>query len=223
MSDRTARADRVAETREAIMSAAERLFAEHGLIAVSNRQIGEAAGQGNVTAVSYHFGAKAGLVRAVMSKHSEKVERIRQRHLDEIGDSHDLRDWVGCLVRPVPEHLGSLGIPSWYARFAVQVMTDPLMRAMTTDEALTREPLRQTLDGLGRLLEAVPAPVRVERGAMARHLIVHTCAERERALAEGTALLHSSWERTADALTDAIVGLLTAPVSPHHDLEPNRP
>jgi ferredoxin len=50
--------------------------------------------------------------------------------------------------------------------------------------------------------------------AMARHLITHTCAERERALAEGGAPLHPSWERTADALTDAIVGLLTAPVTP---------
>ena len=35
---------RSTETREAIMAAAERLYAEHGLVAVSNRQISEAAG-----------------------------------------------------------------------------------------------------------------------------------------------------------------------------------
>ena len=223
-SGRTARADRLAETREAIMSSAERLFAEHGLSAVSSRQIGEAAGQGNVTAVSYHFGGKPGLVRAIMIKHGEAVDRIRQRYVDEIGDSHDVRDWVGALVRPVPVHLGSLGIPSWHARFAVQVMTDPLMRAIVTDEALVRTHLRQTLDGLGRCLHTLSAQVRAERGDMARHLIIHTCAERERALAEGGAALHSSWERTADALTDAIVGLLTAPVTaPHDHLEDTGP
>lgn len=49
---------------------------------------------------------------------------------------------------------------------------------------------------------------------MMRHLIVHTHAERERALAAGTTPLQPSWEHTATALTDALVGLLLAPVSP---------
>ncbi|MFI0151369.1 hypothetical protein [Streptomyces lydicus] len=79
-------------------------------------------------------------------------------------------------------------------------------------------------DGLGRCLAAVPAQVRAERGNMARHLITHTYAERERALAEGTAPLHTSWEHTAEALTDAIVGLLTAPVThPHPSTERSGP
>ncbi|MFH8569328.1 TetR/AcrR family transcriptional regulator [Streptomyces sp. NPDC017993] len=204
------------------MASAERLFAEHGLSAVSNRQISEAAGQGNVTAVSYHFGTKAGLVRAIMTKHGEQIELLRQRHLEAVGAGQGLRDWVGCLVRPVPEHLGSLGTPSWHARFAAQVMADPMMRALITDEALVRRHLGQTLDGLGRCLQALPAQVRAERGSMARHLITHTCAERERALAEGTPPLHSSWEHTADSLTDAIVGLFGAPVTaPRNSREGN--
>ncbi len=201
-------------TREAIMAAAERLYAEHGLVAVSNRQISEAAGQGNVAAVGYHFGTRADLVRAIMGKHTEAIERIRQRILDETRGSREVRDWVGCLVRPAPEHLDTLGLPSWYARFAVQVMTDPLLRAIVTDEALTREPLRETLYGLGRCLDALPAEVRAERGDMARQLITHTCAERERALAEGTSTRQPSWDDTAGALTDAITGLLLAPATP---------
>lgn len=205
------------------MAAAERLFAEQGLSAVSSRQIGQAAGQGNVTAVSYHFTSKAGLVRAMLCKHGEQVDRIRQRHLEAVGDSTDIRDWVGCLVRPVPEHLASLGTPSWQARFAVHVMTDPLTRAITIDEALVRTSLGRTLDGLGRCLDALPASVRAERGDMARLLITHTCAERERALAEGTRLRHASWDHLADSLTDAVVGLFTAPVtSPHNPVGENR-
>ncbi|WP_253209149.1 TetR/AcrR family transcriptional regulator [Streptomyces niphimycinicus] len=196
------------------MAAAERLYAEHGLVAVSNRQIGEAAGQGNVAAVGYHFGTRADLVRAIMGKHSAAIERIRQRMLEETRGSREVRDWVACLVRPAPEHLATLGLPSWYARFAVQVMTDPLLRAIVTDEALTREPLRETLYGLGRCLDALPAEVRAERGDMARQLITHTCAERERALAEGTSTRQPSWDDTAGALTDAITGLLLAPVTP---------
>ncbi|PRC61159.1 TetR family transcriptional regulator, partial [Mycobacterium sp. ITM-2017-0098] len=44
---RTVRADRATTTQEAILKAAERLYAEHGVYAVSNRQVSEAAGQGN--------------------------------------------------------------------------------------------------------------------------------------------------------------------------------
>ncbi|MFS8197516.1 TetR/AcrR family transcriptional regulator [Streptomyces sp. CWNU-52B] len=217
------RTGRGADTREAILTAAEHLYAEHGLSSVSNRQIGEAAGQGNTTAVSYHFGSKATLVRAIMNRHSTRVDAIRTRYVEAAGDSTDLRDWVGCLLRPGADHLASLGVPSWHARFAVQVMTDPLMRTVVEDESLTRDSLRRTLQGLGRCLyDVVPPEVRPTRAEMARHLITHTFAERERALAEaaataastGTALAAAepaaAWARTADTLEDALVGLLAA-------------
>ena len=55
--------DRSSGTREVILQAAERLFAERGMHAVSNRQISEAAPQGNNAAVCYHFGARTDLLR----------------------------------------------------------------------------------------------------------------------------------------------------------------
>ncbi|MGD6741484.1 TetR/AcrR family transcriptional regulator [Streptomyces sp. BH106] len=208
------RTGRGADTREAIMAAAERLYAEHGLSNVSNRQIGEAAGQGNTTAVSYHFGSKATLVRALMTRHGDQVDVIRTRYVDAAGDSDDLRDWVRCLLRPVTEYHAARGVPSWHARFAAQVMTDPLMRTLVTDESLTRDSLRRTLEGLGRCLyDIVPPEVRPQRAEMARHLITHTCAERERTLAETPTEPGPPWERTADALEDALVGLLAAPTT----------
>ncbi|MFE1800838.1 TetR/AcrR family transcriptional regulator [Streptomyces sp. NPDC059517] len=210
------RTGRGADTREAIMAAAERLYAEHGLSSVSNRQIGEAAGQGNTTAVSYHFGSKATLVRAIMTRHGTQVDTIRTRHVEAAGDSSELRDWVGCLLRPVTEHHAALGLPSWHARFAAQVMTDPLMRTLVEDESLTRDSLRRTLQGLGRCLyDIVPPEIRPLRAEMARHLITHVCAERERTLAEAATEPGPSWERTADALEDALVGLLAAPTTRH--------
>ena len=66
---RAVRADRASSTQEAILKAAERLYAEHGVFAVSNRQVSEAAGQGNNAAVGYHFGTKTDLVRAIEQKH----------------------------------------------------------------------------------------------------------------------------------------------------------
>src|SRR5689334_9881630 len=107
---------RAGATRELILTAAERLFAEHGVLAVSNRAVSEAAGQGNNTAVGYHFGTKTDLVRAIIRRHAEPIERERARLLAAAGDSDNLRDWVACLVRPHAEHLAALGNPTWFAR-----------------------------------------------------------------------------------------------------------
>ncbi|MER5321802.1 TetR/AcrR family transcriptional regulator [Streptosporangium roseum] len=213
MAGRTVRADRVGATRESILTAAERLFAEHGVFAVSNRQVSEAAGQGNNAAVGYHFGTKADLVRAIVRKHAEQIEQVRLRMLAEIGDSSNVRDWVACLVRPSAEHLATLGSPTWYARFGAQVMTDPAIRGIMVAESLTSPSLHQVLDGLHRCLPDLPVEVRAERGDMARQLMVHMYAERERALAEGAPTPRSSWHDAATGLIDAIVGLWLAPVT----------
>lgn len=205
---------RAGETREAILAAAERLFAEHGVLAVSNRQVGEAAGQGNNFAVGYHFGSKADLVRAIVHKHGERIERARQAMVEQAGDSDDLRTWVACLVRPAVAHLAELGTPTWYARFAAQVTADPALREIITDETLLVPPLRRSVEGLNRCLAGLPTRVRLERGDMARHMITHVCAERERALADGAATSRTTWDDTATGLIDAITGMFEAPVTP---------
>ncbi|WP_406491186.1 TetR/AcrR family transcriptional regulator [Streptomyces sp. NBC_01604] len=213
MAGGTVRAEQVGATRELILTAAERLFAERGVYAVSNRQVSEAAGQGNNAAVGYHFGTKADLVRAIIRKHAAPVEEIRTRLLAATGDSTDVRDWVGCLVRPVPEHLGALGSPTWYARFCAQVMTDPALRPIMVEESLSSPSLRQILDGLERCLPELPTEVRAERGDMVRHLILHMSAERERALAEGARTPRANWHDAATGLVDAVVGMWLAPVT----------
>ncbi|GAA3353530.1 hypothetical protein GCM10020366_07170 [Saccharopolyspora gregorii] len=118
MAGQAARSERVGATREAILDTAERLFAENGVFAVSNRQVSEAAGQGNNTAVGYHFGTKTDLVRAIVRRHAEPIDLIRVRMLAEISPDAGVRDWVECLVRPSIEHLASLGVPTWFARSA---------------------------------------------------------------------------------------------------------
>ncbi len=208
------RAEQVSATRELILTAAERLFAERGVYAVSNRQVSEAAGQGNNAAVGYHFGTKADLVRAIIRKHAAAVEEIRARLLAETGDFADVRDWVGCLVRPVPEHLAALGSPTWYARFCAQVMTDPALRPIMVEESLSSPSLRQIVEGLNRCLPELPAEVRAERGDMARHLIVHMSAERERALAENAPTPRATWHDAATGLVDAVAGMWLAPITP---------
>ncbi|GAA3177584.1 MULTISPECIES: TetR/AcrR family transcriptional regulator [Streptomyces] len=208
------RAGQAEVTRARILRAAERLFAEQGVYAVSNRQVSEAAGQGNNAAVGYHFGTKTDLVRAIAREHMRRIEQDRARRVDALDATADIAAWVGCLVRPTTAHLASLGSPTWFARCCAQVMTDPALQDVFAEESLGSLALVRTLEGLNRCLPDLPPEVHAERGAMARQLIVHTCAERERALADNAATTRSSWHATATGLIDAIVGLWTAPVTP---------
>ncbi|WP_336216238.1 TetR/AcrR family transcriptional regulator [Nonomuraea sp. LPB2021202275-12-8] len=208
------RTERARETREAILDAAERLFAEHGVGEVSNRQISEAAGQANNFAVGYHFGAKADLVRAIVRRYTTETEQRRLQMLAAIADSDDLREWVSCLVRPATDHLDALGVPSWRARCLAQATTVPALRQIIIEESVATPSMRRTLEGMFRLLPGLPPEVHAERGDMSRLLAVHTLAERERALHEGGPTPRTSWGATAVGLIDALVGLWQAEVTP---------
>jgi AcrR family transcriptional regulator len=203
---RSAGADRASATREIILVTAERLFADHGVCAVSNRQIGEAAGQGNTAAVGYHFGSKFDLVRTIVRRHTTEIDRIRTAMVAETAGSTEIRDWVACMVRPITEHLDALGSPTWFARFSAQVMTDPALREIMAEEALTSPSLVEALDGLNRCLPALPVEVRTERSDMV--------AERERALADSTSTPRATWRDAAAGLIDAIAGIWLAPSTP---------
>ncbi|MGI5156568.1 TetR/AcrR family transcriptional regulator [Microbispora sp. CA-102843] len=209
----SARPERGRETRELILAAAERLFAEHGIAAVSNRQISEAAGQGNNFAVGYHFGTKTDLVREIVRRHTAAMERRRLEMLAAIDGSADVRAWAACLVRPVTGHLAGLPVPTWYARFIAQADADPVLRRMVVEEAGATASMRANLDGLTRLVPQLPEPVRRERADMSRLLIVHMLAERERAVHEGGDPVRATWHDAATGLTDAIVGIWLAPAT----------
>jgi len=67
-------------TKEALLDAAEELFAEFGFAATSLRAI-TAAAQVNLAAVNYHFGSKEALVDAVFAR---RVEPMNQARLDAL-------------------------------------------------------------------------------------------------------------------------------------------
>lgn len=198
-------------TRELLITTAERLFAEQG-ISASNRQIGEAAGQANNSVVGYHFGTKTDLVVAIIRRHAPDIELRRAAILDAFEPSRDLGDWLTCVVKPITDHLDSLGSPTWYARFLAQAATDPVLRQVAFDETVASPSMRATIEGLSRVLPVLPPEVFAERGDMTRHVITHTCAERERALQARTPTPRATWDDAAAGMVDALIGLWGAPV-----------
>ncbi|MGW5715224.1 TetR/AcrR family transcriptional regulator [Amycolatopsis sp. NPDC003865] len=200
-------------TRKAILEVAVRLFAEEGVLAVSNRQIGAAAGKGNTSVVGYYFPSKADLVRALMRQFNERVEVKREARFARMGDDPGLRDWVACLVHPYTELLDEDGPPSWHARFIAQVLADPGLREIAVEEAES-ESVARIIRGVSECLPELPAHVLRERSRIVSHVIVQMCAERERGLAEGTPVHPATWDETAIGLVDVLVGMWTASVSP---------
>lgn len=77
-------------TRDRVLDAAERLFAERGLDAVSVRDITREAGA-NLGAINYHFGTKDNLIRAVLERRIAPVSAERLRALDAVEKAYEKR------------------------------------------------------------------------------------------------------------------------------------
>ena len=91
------------ETRERLLKAAERLFADRGFKKVTVRDICRAA-RANVAAVNYHFGDKLGLYREVMQS---AIDRMRgtndEARLAGAGQpaEEQLRRYIAIFVRRI--------------------------------------------------------------------------------------------------------------------------
>lgn len=118
------------DTRDRLLDAAELLFAEHGIAAVSLREINRAAGAKNAVAVQYHFGDREGILRAISAKHFPVIDARRHAMLDEYEatGAEDIRSLSAALVRPLASKLddhdnGGLAYLQIYAEL---VNTPPL-------------------------------------------------------------------------------------------------
>ena len=191
--------------RDRILEAAERLFAERGLAAVSLNEINNAARQRNTAAVHYHFKSKPGLLDAVLAPHLEAIDTERRARLDalELDGDASLTSLVGVLVEPLAERLDS---DSGRAFLQIQAQIPPHERpAMPAARRLA------ALVGRG-LGQGFPAEIAVLRGDSAQLLLFPALAERarreatDRAAREDRALF-------VENLIDVLLGVLTAPAS----------
>ncbi|MFI0350296.1 TetR family transcriptional regulator [Actinomadura sp. 9N407] len=203
--------------KEDLVPAAERLFAVHGVDGVSLRQVSTEAGQRNVAAAQYHFGDKRGLIQAIFRSRFERIDARRRERLAavrEAGLERDVRALVEVLVRPLAEQAASPG--SHYVRFLNRTC-DLEGRAVVPLSFVG--PLHSAVEAgemLYHALEYARRPEFVLRSELAGRLIVVGLADLEQRLAA----LDWSAERGApdpeayaDGLVDAVVGMLTAPVS----------
>lgn len=94
-------------TKTAIMDAAERLMAEHGVNGISIRAILSEAGA-NPAALHYHFGSRDKLIEAILARRGRAMNLRRRELLDEIEGRPappGVRDIADALVDPFLEML----------------------------------------------------------------------------------------------------------------------
>lgn len=196
-------------TREQLILAAERLFAEQGIDGVSLRKIGAEAGNANNSAVRYHFGSKQGLLQAILEYRLPGLNRRRQL-LAAQARPGDLRSCLEAYLLPIVEEAEAED--SYYLSFLVQlqgtgVAEHPFGRLSERFRATTEEFMGHISD----LLPDLPPSVRSSRIEQALAICVHACADRERARRYASPV--TAYPLHVAELLDGIIGFLQAQVS----------
>ena len=200
-------ADGSAGTTERLISAAEHLFAIHGIDGVSLREINRAAGARNASALQYHFRDRDGLLKAVLVKHGREVEARRHAVLDayEAEGRDDLRALAGALVRPMAAKLSDHdGGPQY-----LQIMADLMNRPRPPFDPGAPDDPTSSIDRWRRLVAPLLADdaTRLHRRFAAIRIAVVELGRRARSGPRSDERLFVS------DLVDIVVGVLAAPVT----------
>src|SRR3954453_11543334 len=126
-------------TRDRLLDAAERLFAEHGYQATTMRGL-TAEAAANIAAVNYHFGCKQALLEAVVRRAIGPVVAERARRLDQLEAAGDPSGEaiVDAIIGPLIERVETDGaLLPFLGRLFVD--PDPEMRGLVKAEVADAE------------------------------------------------------------------------------------
>ena len=205
-------------TAEQVVAAAERLFAERGVAAVSLREVGKAAASRNTAVAHYHFGGKEGLIRAIVARRAPVLNRRRAALLEEARDAAAAlgrpvppEDLVRALVVPLIEELDRDGhYVGFLARLAAERHRAPWVAELDDSSTVSFRDasrlLAAELPGLDR------RRFRHRRDLLVQ-LVVGALAARASAEESGERGLGARADFTGDLL-EAAVGLMLAPAGP---------
>lgn len=175
-------------TRDLLLEQGALLFARHGVAGVTARQLHEAVGARNESALHYHFGGKEGLALAILRGHLEAIEGRRARLVAAIvadERTHDLRALVHALAAPMADDLGT---PLGRAHLRLVATVDQPAMAFSSPFKVVEAPAGVAVARwLGQALAHVAEPVRVERLAALRSQLIGLMAQRARLLDDGPA------------------------------------
>ncbi|WP_422020218.1 helix-turn-helix domain-containing protein [Pyruvatibacter mobilis] len=178
-----------ATTKTRLIRAAERLFAENGLGAVSVRDITRAAGAKNESALHYHFGSKEALIRAVFADRIKDIDSKRlalMEEMDAAGEGNDMVRVMETTIAPMLETCMEEG-GRLYAMFLMQIAADPRFEVDRLMEDLAPDGVQASSRRMLNLLEDVPRDSVRMRMRLLPSFIIAAMADFAREVEAGTA------------------------------------
>jgi AcrR family transcriptional regulator len=193
----------------ALIHAAERLFAEHGIAGVSLRQINQAANQKNISAAHYHFGSRDGLIHAVLAHRWPALDRRRREVLDHSAERRDLRFYVELLIASMAEELRPRPEGNHYLRFVQQY--ERYKGDYEFAKSITPASV-EIYAQIEAMISYLPEPVRRVRMSYLINLVLGVLATAEHRLEKGELKPHEIGLLTSN-LVDMTLAALEAPLS----------
>lgn len=198
------------DTKEAIIRAAERLFAEKGLGAVSVRDITVAAGARNQSALHYHFGGMEQLIVEVFAHSFRDIEEKRMERIAELdadGQSNDILALMRAAIAPLfetcDEENGRL-----YARFGVQILSDPRFSIPSLIDDLSMASAREIARRVFKALSGLPEASVTTRLRRVFYISTFMMADHARMIESGKA---PPLEEAIEEAASTLAGFLKAP------------
>lgn len=152
-----------ADTKQRLLDAAERLFAERGFEGASMRAVTQAAGSA-VSAANYHFGTKEALLAAVARRRLEPVNRRRVEALGRLeaeagpGRAVAIECLFDAFFRPSFERMTEMRVQGTSAiprQFVARLYTEPPERVQPLRAELFGETNDRYLAAFSRTLPGV--------------------------------------------------------------------
>ncbi|MBE1534427.1 TetR/AcrR family transcriptional regulator [Actinomadura algeriensis] len=192
-------------TRERLLHAGARRFAVDGIDAARTREIVAHAGQSNDSAITYHFGSRAGLLEAILRAGVDRMETVRRTDLDPA----DLPGIVTAIVAPTAAELRTD-----HGRDFLRITAQLAGRAGIRDHRLPRLLHGTNLARQLELLEtacraALPEPHALERISNVIGFLTTALADRAVRGDQRTLLGHDAF---VTDLTAMLTAALQAPV-----------
>ena len=140
------------DTRERLLDAAERLFAERGFEGASMRALTQAAGT-SLSAANYHFGSKETLLEATLVRRLAPLNQQRLEALLALGPAPMLEDILDGYLRPLFEaRLRTPGAAPVRTSLAARLYADPSEAVARLKRELQAEVNARFLEAFQRAL-----------------------------------------------------------------------
>jgi TetR/AcrR family acrAB operon transcriptional repressor len=139
--------ERRAETRELLLSAAVRLFAQHGVDAVSVDAVAAEASRTS-GAVYAHFGSKAGLLRAVLDEGMAQTAVVVSAELETAETPEERMAALWRNIAHAPGDVGDWWIALEHELWARATRDSAVAEKVAERYALVRSQMSKTVNGI---------------------------------------------------------------------------